>query len=149
MNPKECRYLYRAAFNTTEFKSPLLTSNYVSISSRVVEENLQVILVIFKMIINTVFRVFIVPSLTNRQYTIMTSLEYRKVTCCLVGDRSWIPVMEEHSFSVSAFRLTAAHPFCYAIRPHFSLYTRTVLHIPQKLLHTTSNIGKLELPFDN
>jgi NurA-like 5'-3' nuclease len=145
MNPKECRYWYRAAFDTTEFKSPLLTSNYALISSRVVEENLQVVLVVFKIIINTILKVFLVPSVTNRQCTMMTSLEYGKVICCLVGDRSWIPVTEEHSFSASASRLTAAYPFSYAIRPHFSPYTRTVLPILQKLLHTTSHMGNLEL----
>jgi len=77
----------------------------------------------------------------------MTSLKYRKVICCLLGERSWIPVTKEYSFFASNSRLIAAHPFSYTIRPHFSPYT--VLPILQKLLHTTSHMGNLELPFDN
>lgn len=139
--------LIARSFHTTEFKSPVLTSNYVSISARVVEEHLQVILVILYTIINTIFRYFLVPSSANRQWTMKISLKYRKVICCLVGDRSWIPVTEEHSFSASTSRLTAAHPISCSIRPHFPPYT--VLPILQNLLHTTSHMGNLELPFDS
>jgi hypothetical protein len=70
--------------------------------------------------INTIFfRVFLVPSWANRQWTMMTSLKYGKVIYCIVGDRSWIPVTEEHSFSFSTSRLAAAGLFSYPIWPHF------------------------------
>jgi hypothetical protein len=96
---------------------------------------------------NTIFRDFPVHCVTNRQWTMMMSLKHRKLICCLVEDRSWIPITEEYSFSASISRLTAAHPFSYPIRPHFSPYT--VLPILQKLLHTTSHMGNLKLPFDD
>jgi hypothetical protein len=72
MNPKECLYRHHTAFGTPEFKNPIATLKYLLISSRVVEDDWRMILVILYLIISTILRILLVLSLTNRQWSMMT-----------------------------------------------------------------------------